>query len=98
VNLVRDLLDLRRLEETGPIRRVDLDLRAVVDDVVVDLAPEAQSREVTVTTSGVEVALVHGDRDDLALAVRNLVANAIRYNQPGAASQSRSSRTPPVPW
>ena len=81
VNLVRDLLDLRRLEETASIERTEVVLRAVVAEVVAGLAAEAQSHDVTVVTSGDADATVRGNRDDLALAVRNLVVNAIRYNR-----------------
>jgi signal transduction histidine kinase len=82
-NLVGDLLDLRRVEDTGPIERTGVDLRALVDDVRAQLAAEAADHQVDVTVSGAVEAVVAGNRDDLGLAFRNLVSNAIRYNRPG---------------
>lgn len=82
-NLVNDLLDLRRLEETGPIDRTDVDLRGLADDVADDLADTAAERHVGVAVTGAGRAVVAGNRDDLGLALRNLVSNAIRYNRRG---------------
>jgi two-component system phosphate regulon sensor histidine kinase PhoR len=82
-NLVNDLLDLRRLEDTGPIDRVDVDLRRLADDIANELADTAAEGHVAVTVSGAGRAVVSGNRDDLGLALRNLVSNAIRYNRRG---------------
>ena len=82
-NLVNDLLDLRRLEETGPIDRIEVDLRRLADDVAGDLADTAAERHVDVVVTGAGRAVVAGNREDLGLALRNLVSNAIRYNRRG---------------
>jgi signal transduction histidine kinase len=71
-SLVRDLLFLARVDggaANRPAAPVDL------DDVVLT---EAAGRE-GVDTGRVSAASVHGRRDDLARAVRNLLDNAERY-------------------
>lgn len=83
VRLVHDLLDLRRLEDPGPRERVAVDLVAVVHEVLDDLAPAAVEAEVDVDADLPPAAHVAGVPEDLHLTVHNLVANAVRYNQPG---------------
>jgi two-component system sensor histidine kinase BaeS len=78
--VVERLLALARAEAgAAQDRAVDLQLDAVVDRVVGDLAPLAESRRVTVRVDAAPV-VVRGDPDRLAEAVTNVVANAIQYN------------------
>lgn len=81
--LVHDLLDLRRLEEDGPFARVPVDLAELVRRVAADLAPAAEAAGVTVRVGAPSSAVVVGVPDDLELAVRNLVDNAVQYNRRG---------------
>jgi two-component system, OmpR family, sensor histidine kinase SenX3 len=81
--LVHDLLDLRRLEERGPTERVPVDLAELSRRVVADLVPRADDREVELAVEAPDRALVVGVPGDLETIVKNLVGNAIQYNQPG---------------
>jgi two-component system phosphate regulon sensor histidine kinase PhoR len=81
--LVHDLLDLRRLEERGPLERVPVDLAELIRQTVADLIPRADSREVEVGVEAPHRALVAGVPGDLEVIVKNLVGNAIQYNRPG---------------
>ncbi|MFO7960312.1 MAG: ATP-binding protein [Nitriliruptoraceae bacterium] len=81
--LVHDLLDLRRLEERGPLDRTSVDLAELVRRVVAAQVDRAEQLEVELSVdapAGVEIASVAGD---LEVVVRNLVRNAISYNRPG---------------
>jgi signal transduction histidine kinase len=75
--LVDDLLTLARLDSPGPRARggaVDL------DDVVLTEAFRARPRaEITVDSSAVGNARVHGDAETLTRVVRNLLDNAVRH-------------------
>lgn len=84
--LVRDLLALARLDETGGenARREPVDLRELLDAVVPDYA----NARVAVVDNAVPAAgadggavptIVNGDRDQLRRVVVNLVDNAVRY-------------------
>ncbi len=81
--LVHDLLDLRRLEERGPIEREPVDLAELVRRVVAAQVNRADELAIELSVEApveVEFAGVEGD---LEVVVRNLVRNAITYNRPG---------------
>jgi two-component system phosphate regulon sensor histidine kinase PhoR len=79
--IVSDLLDLSRLESERPaMAAVHLD--AVVAEEVERLRPDATEAHVQVRVEVVP-ATVRGSAKDLALLVRNLLDNAVRYTPPG---------------
>jgi len=83
--LVRDLLDLARLEEdtTGGAGMRRVDLGQLVRDQADRLANLAADVGVTLHCDGVAAARLVGSPGDLRLIVSNLLENAIRYNRPG---------------
>ena len=83
--LVHDLLDLRRLEEGGPMERTPVDLAELVRRVVAAQYDRAERAGVDVTVDAPATLVVQGARGDLELIVANLLANAITYNQPGGS-------------
>jgi signal transduction histidine kinase len=85
--LVRDLLDLARLEEAsaaGP-RRSAVDVAGVVRGQVERLGPVAESRGIVVEVTADEGATVLGVPEDVRLIAGNLIENAIRYNRDGGS-------------
>jgi signal transduction histidine kinase len=75
--LVGDLLLLAKADERQlVIRSRPVDLRAVVVDEVERAGSRARVR---LDTAGVAAATVHGDREELARVVRNLLDNAVRF-------------------
>ena len=83
--LVTDLLDLRRLEERGPLERVPVDLAEVVRRAVAEALPRAETRGITVDVDVPDAARVAGVPADLEAAVGNLVSNAVKYNRDGGS-------------
>jgi two-component system phosphate regulon sensor histidine kinase PhoR len=80
--IVGDLLDLSRLESGSDLdERVRLD--AVAHDEVRRLDGEARRAGVAVEVHTEGVRFVRGSARDLALMVRNLIDNAIRYTATG---------------
>jgi two-component system phosphate regulon sensor histidine kinase PhoR len=78
--IVGDLLDLSRVESSpGGGTAVAFD-RVIVDEVE-RLRPRAEEKNIEIEVE-VEAATVIGSPSDLALAVGNLVSNAIRYSSP----------------
>lgn len=81
--MVRDLLDLRRLEdERADVGREPVDLVHLVRAAVAEQAAAATDAGIVVELELPERAIVAGVANDLRLVVDNLVANAIQYNRP----------------
>ncbi len=79
--IVEDLLDLSRLE-ASEIERVHFDLADVVRDEAGAAAERAAAAGLELTVETEPVA-VEGSPRDVALALRNLFDNAVRYTDPG---------------
>jgi signal transduction histidine kinase len=83
--LVNDLLDLRRLEERGPLERVPVDVAEVVRLAVADVIPRAEARQVSMAVEAPEAARIAGVPADVEAIVKNLVSNAVKYNRDGGS-------------
>lgn len=77
--LVADLLDLSRLEDPSTIANSIADLSAVAQTEMTDALPQAEAKSIVVTAAISEDVMVRGDEGQLALMVRNLLDNAVRY-------------------
>jgi len=79
--MVQDLISLSRLQSNDPLRGAKI---VNVDDVVSDAVDtthlEADARQIRLEVRGQHGLSVLGDEDQLAIAVRNLIANAINYS------------------
>jgi len=82
--LVDQLLVLSRLEAGAAPAVTPLDLSALVRRTVAEVAPQAIEKQQTIELDAVEANWVQGDGTLLAVLVRNLVDNAIRYSPPHA--------------
>jgi two-component system sensor histidine kinase QseC len=78
-HLVDQLLTLARLEPNQAVEREAVDLQSLVANVVADLAPAAVARDVDLQLAPRTATPVRGSPALLAILVRNLVDNAIRY-------------------
>lgn len=83
--LVEQLLTLARLEaEAKPAARV-CDLAAIARQVAAGMAPKAIGKSQNLALSGSEHCRLNGDETLLAVLVRNLLENAMRYSPSGAS-------------
>lgn len=81
--LVDDVLDIATIEAGAlPLRLADLDLAAVVGDVLDLLEPLATERGIAVTAGAIS-GRVHADQRRLRQVLLNLVTNGIRHNSSG---------------
>jgi signal transduction histidine kinase len=88
--LVRELLDLARVEELGDARPTSrVDLSEVVTSQVERLRPAADERSVTIVASVSGPCWVNATPEDTRLIVDNLVQNAVRYNRRGGSVHVR---------
>jgi signal transduction histidine kinase len=83
--LVNDLLDLRRLEERGPLERVPVDVAEVVRLAVADVIPRAEARRIAISVEAPDAARMAGIPADIEAIVKNLVSNAVKYNREGGS-------------
>jgi signal transduction histidine kinase len=81
--LVADLLDLSRLEDPATIANSIADLSAVAQTEMTDALPQAEAKSIVVTAAISKDVMVRGDEGQLALMVRNLLDNAVRYTPSG---------------
>lgn len=80
-DLVQEIIDLSRLQSSDPLQKAfDVEASDVVREAVAQAAFSAESRQITVEIGEIEDATVNGDRDQLIMAVLNLVENAINYS------------------
>ena len=84
--LVQQLLDLSRAERDPERPKLDaeLELRAVLEDVVVELVPVALRKGVDIAVNFPEGEVrVRGDRNLLRVMAANVIDNAVRYTASG---------------
>ena len=92
--LVDGLLSLNRVESEERMRpTAQVDLAATVQSVALSLRPLADEAGVSLMVcADVDPALVHGDEDQLAQVLNNLVENAIKYGGSGGEVHLTVSR------
>ena len=83
--MIMNLLDLAKADE-GELspKRADVDLRALVDEIVAELQVNAEARKVTVRAA-LATDRIHADVDLLRRTLTNLVENALRYAPPSTS-------------
>ncbi|MBI5258205.1 MAG: sensor histidine kinase N-terminal domain-containing protein [Burkholderiales bacterium] len=93
--LVEQLLTLARQEPgAAPQPMQPVALAPLVRQVLADAAPLAQARGSTLALTADDSLTVQGDAAALAVLVRNLVDNALRYAPDGAQVQVSLARAP----
>jgi len=83
--LVSQLLVLSRLESGAILELAKVDLSALAQRVIAELAPTAIAKRQSLEFDGARPCHVRGDEMLLAALVHNLVDNAIRYSPLGAS-------------
>lgn len=77
--LVRDLLDLSRLEDPAGVPDEPVDLSDVAKLCWDEIKPDVEAKNIEADAQIVEDVWVVGDEQQLGLMIRNLLENAIRY-------------------
>lgn len=82
--LVEQLLTLSRLESEAALGMAAVDLGALAQRVLAELVPKALANGQTLELEAADGCIVAGEETLLAVLVRNLADNALRYSPPGA--------------
>lgn len=80
--MIGELLTLNRLESERSIRREDVALDKLVEDVVADARLEAEPRGTSISLDTRGPAVVRGDAELLRRAFENVLRNAVRFTAP----------------
>ena len=87
MRMIEDILDLSRLE-VGKLKRTtftDLDLNLITEQVVAAHCPLAEEGGLELRfDAGENLPFVHGDQNQIARVLTNLLSNAIRYTAEGS--------------
>jgi two-component system phosphate regulon sensor histidine kinase PhoR len=85
VEMVSDFLDLARIDATEvELDRTTFDLRGLVDEIVQDFGPMAESKGIGLAVEPPPAPLlVSGDRRRLSQVMSNLLSNAIKFSPTG---------------
>ena len=83
-DLVREIINLSRLQGEDPLTDPHpIEMGAVVNEAIAQAETNAESRQITVERGDKHEAWVLGDRQQLIMAVHNLIENAINYSPEG---------------
>lgn len=79
--LVQEIIDLSRLQSSDPLQKAfPVEIDEVIRESVKQAQISAESRSINLECGALQPAVVVGDRDQLIMAVHNLIENAINYS------------------
>lgn len=82
--LVQDIIELSRVQGKNVVHAGEpVDLNDVLAEAVDRCSMTADSRRIELRIGGTSPRRVHGDPDQLTMAIRNLIDNAVRYSPEG---------------
>jgi two-component system sensor histidine kinase SenX3 len=80
-DLVQEIINLSRLQDSDPLQEAqEVSVSYLVKEAIDQSQITADSRGITVTYNEESPADILGDRDQLTMAIQNLVENAINYS------------------
>jgi two-component system sensor histidine kinase SenX3 len=79
--LVQQIIELSRLQGDDPLEEpAAVPVDAIVERSLDEVATDAQARRISVVRDGEKGLVVLGNQEQVALALNNLVANAVKYS------------------
>jgi two-component system, OmpR family, sensor histidine kinase SenX3 len=80
-DLVQEIIQLSRVQDSDPLKQpLLLSASDIIREALDQCRTTADSRQITLTFQESEDALILGDRDQLTMAIHNLIENAINYS------------------
>ena len=83
-DLVQEIINLSRLQDSDPLSvPSELHVQDLIREAIDQTQVTADSRQIFVSNSGDVDGLILGDREQLIMAIQNLIENAINYSPEG---------------
>lgn len=83
-DLVQEIINLSRVQDSDPLQLAqEVGIEYLIREAIDQCQISADNRSITVTYSESTPAVVLGDRDQLIMAIHNLIENAINYSPEG---------------
>ena len=80
-DLVQEIIQLSRVQDSDPLKEAQLiSASDIIKEALDQCRTTADSRQITLTFQDSEDAMILGDRDQLTMAIHNLIENAINYS------------------
>ncbi len=80
-DLVQEIINLSRVQDSDPLQTAqEVSIEYIIREAIDQCQISAENRGISVTFAGDQSAHVLGDRDQLIMAVHNLIENAINYS------------------
>lgn len=79
--LVQEIIDLSRLQSSDPLQKAfPVEIEDVIREAINQAQISAESRNIALDVGLMQQAVAIGDRDQLIMAIHNLIENAINYS------------------
>jgi two-component system sensor histidine kinase SenX3 len=83
-DLVKEIINLSKIQDSDPLDMAhNVEISNVIAEAVDQCEVLAEARKILINLDGVQNAVVVGNREQLVMAVHNLVENAINYSAEG---------------
>ena len=80
-DLVQEIIQLSRVQDSDPLKEAQLiSASDIIKEALDQCRTTADSRQIVLTFQDVEDGMILGDRDQLTMAIHNLIENAINYS------------------
>lgn len=80
-DLVQEIIQLSRVQDSDPLQEAqDLHVSEIIKEALDQCRTTAESRKINLLYRQSDDAVVLGDRDQLTMAIHNLIENAINYS------------------
>ena len=80
-DLVQEIIQLSRVQDSDPLKEAQLiSASDIIKEALDQCRTTADSRQIVLTFQDIEDAMILGDRDQLTMAIHNLIENAINYS------------------
>ena len=80
-DLVQEIINLSRLQDDDPLKNGKaVDINEVISEAVDQSRLNAEKRKITLLFEEINPAIINGDRNQVTMAIHNLIENAINYS------------------